>query len=129
MDRNDHKRDLLMFELYTCDECQKPFFRDEEWKTTCLVCFKCTSGYSLYGADKQIILFQDALHDLTDKIKKYAYDADLWKRRAISAKEKKAPFTQQQIKDLIRLCHPDKHGGTKKATEMTQWLLSLKEED
>jgi hypothetical protein len=25
---------------------------------------------------------------------------------------------------LIRLCHPDRHGGSKAATEVTQWLLS-----
>ena len=27
------------------------------------------------------------------------------------------------LKDLIRLCHPDMHNGSKKATETTQWLL------
>lgn len=30
------------------------------------------------------------------------------------------------IKRLIRLCHPDKHGNSKLATEMTQWLLSMR---
>ena len=129
MSRDDYKRDLLAFKMGTCNECQKPFFKDEDWKTTCLVCFKCSKGYEIHGADKQIILLQDALDDLSAKIKAYAYDAEVWQRRAKRSKEKKAPWTKDQIKTLITLCHPDKHGDSKKATEMTQWLISLRDED
>ncbi|EFQ42676.1 hypothetical protein PA39016_004010084 [Pseudomonas aeruginosa 39016] len=28
------------------------------------------------------------------------------------------------VKRLILLCHPDKHGGSQTATEVTQWLLT-----
>lgn len=35
-------------------------------------------------------------------------------------------FTKEEIERLIRLCHPDKHGGNKAATEMTQKLLRLR---
>lgn len=35
-------------------------------------------------------------------------------------------FTQDEINTLINLCHPDKHGGKKSATDMTQKLLSLR---
>lgn len=37
------------------------------------------------------------------------------------------PFSQEDIRRLISLCHPDKHDGKKIAVEMTQKLLSLKE--
>lgn len=35
-------------------------------------------------------------------------------------------FSKQEIDVLIRLCHPDKHGGKQSAVEMTQKLLSLR---
>lgn len=35
-------------------------------------------------------------------------------------------FTDEEIASLIRLCHPDKHGGSEAATRMTQKLLELR---
>ena len=37
-------------------------------------------------------------------------------------------LSQERIRDLIKLVHPDKHGGTlnEKATEITKWLLGLR---
>lgn len=32
------------------------------------------------------------------------------------------------LRDLIRLCHPDKHKDSKRAKEITQWLLELRAE-
>jgi hypothetical protein len=36
------------------------------------------------------------------------------------------PFNQKDLKVMITLCHPDKHGGKKSATEMTQKLLEMR---
>ena len=36
-------------------------------------------------------------------------------------------LTQEDIKALISLCHPDKHGDSEKAKEITQKLLGLRE--
>lgn len=36
-------------------------------------------------------------------------------------------FSQEDIRRLISLCHPDKHDGKQIAVEMTQKLLQLKE--
>lgn len=33
-------------------------------------------------------------------------------------------LTQEQIKTLITLCHPDKHNNSQTATQITQWLLT-----
>jgi hypothetical protein len=33
---------------------------------------------------------------------------------------------QDKIKDLISLCHPDRHGNSALATQITQWLLSIR---
>lgn len=35
-------------------------------------------------------------------------------------------FTPEEIKTLITLCHPDKHGGKESAQRITQKLLSLR---
>lgn len=35
-------------------------------------------------------------------------------------------FTDAELKKLIRLCHPDKHGDSQSATEMTQRLLEMR---
>lgn len=39
----------------------------------------------------------------------------------------KPQFSQEEIRKLINLCHPDKHDGKQMAIEMTQKLLQLKE--
>ena len=129
MSRDIHKKELKDYNVAICRSCNLPFYRNEDWKVTCLICFKSERGYDLYAGDKQMLLLQDGMHDLTEKMKEYAHDGETWKRRAVKEKKKRMPITKEQLKDLIRLCHPDKHGGTKKATEITQWLLSLKEED
>lgn len=35
-------------------------------------------------------------------------------------------FTKDEISALIRLCHPDKHGGSKTSTEITVKLLEMR---
>lgn len=38
------------------------------------------------------------------------------------------PFDAQRLRQLLQLTHPDKHGGSALATEVTAWLLSLRKE-
>ena len=33
----------------------------------------------------------------------------------------------QRLRQLLNLCHPDKHGDSTTAVEVTQWLLALRE--
>ena len=33
-----------------------------------------------------------------------------------------------RLRQLLHLCHPDKHNNSRTATEVTQWLLELREE-
>lgn len=35
-------------------------------------------------------------------------------------------FSPEEIDTLVRLCHPDKHGGSKAANDMTARLLALR---
>ncbi len=36
---------------------------------------------------------------------------------------------QENLKDLIILSHPDKHGGHERAKRITQWLLQLRQKN
>lgn len=36
------------------------------------------------------------------------------------------PFTKKEITDLIKLCHPDKHGGSETANTLTRKLLQMR---
>lgn len=36
------------------------------------------------------------------------------------------PIPEDKLRLLIQLAHPDKHGGSRAATEITSWLLSLR---
>ena len=40
--------------------------------------------------------------------------------------ERKDSIPPDVLKKLLHLAHPDKHGGSKIATEATQWLLSMR---
>lgn len=35
-------------------------------------------------------------------------------------------FSPEELNKLLRLCHPDKHKGSAKATELTQKILKLR---
>ncbi len=40
--------------------------------------------------------------------------------------EAQNPFSQEDIKRLLMLCHPDRHGGKQMAVEMTQKLTAMR---
>ena len=35
------------------------------------------------------------------------------------------PLNGDRVRQLLQLCHPDKHNGSRTSLEVTQWLLSL----
>ena len=122
--------------LKTCNLCSKPFATDEgqDWANTCLPCWKHGRGYDLTKSDKSYVTFQDEVSNL-----RIAHDMEIAqlreevkrereaKERAMRFSGRSAPFTQEQVRNLIRLCHPDRHNGSELATEVTKWLLELRE--
>lgn len=67
--------------------------------------------------------------DLAEHWKK---QADLWERaykfgRTIKAEPTPSvSLSQAEIRQLISLCHPDRHGGKQAAVQMTQRLLQMR---
>lgn len=46
--------------------------------------------------------------------------------RGVLPEKAASAFTQDEIRTLIRLCHPDKHAGSESAGRITQKLLQLR---
>jgi hypothetical protein len=56
------------------------------------------------------------------------YDSLLWELRLLRdenarLRTKAGAVPADMIGKLIRLCHPDKHGGSAMANDVTRWLL------
>lgn len=37
-----------------------------------------------------------------------------------------SPIDPARLRQLLQLCHPDRHGGSALACDITQWLLSMR---
>jgi hypothetical protein len=108
-----------------CECCHTPFVAAKGFERLCPVCFKIDRGYDLYVGDKALLRLQEQYHkqaaemaQLTDRYTRVRQKAKSLMQAAAS------PLTAKKVEKLIRLCHPDKHGGSALATEVTQWLLS-----
>jgi hypothetical protein len=148
-----------MGDLKDCDTCSNPFVADEGWKKQCVVCWKADKDYKLGVGDKAFQAMQAAyieLRDFSEQVaQNYAHTMDELesmgvankrltrllreKRKELQAEKAKkapppppppaAPLSQEQVRALIKLCHPDRHSGSEAATKMTQWLLSLRRKE
>lgn len=126
-----------------CDTCNKPFVDDEGWKRQCVVCWKKDKDWKLTVGDKAFQAMQDAycatsfaLQQAQAQVEERdkTIEGALHRIRALRIKVKalkqQAPppaLTQQHVRVLLKLCHPDKHRNSPIATEMTKWLLTQRE--
>ena len=108
-----------------CNACRTPIVPVKGFERLCPICFKLDRGYELYVGDKALLQLQEQHRTLQAE-----YDAlgDRYRRVRSKAKAlmKNSSLLPQRVEQLIRLCHPDKHGGSSLSTEVTQWLLSVR---
>lgn len=116
-----------------CDTCRKPFVDDEGWKRKCLICWKTEAKYELTKSDKSFAALQDwavmresELQALKAELEKTKVEYNTY-RASSSSRRLKATLPPERIMQLIRLSHPDKHGNSDLANEVTKWLLALRE--
>lgn len=50
----------------------------------------------------------------------------VWKRMTGFLHSDEAGFDDSRIRQLLQLCHPDRHRNSQAATDATAWLLSLR---
>jgi hypothetical protein len=115
--------------MKNCSLCAKPFPVEDAWQRLCLVCWKESKGYALTKADKTFVTMRTAYEELREELVKAEARAARNPPPAPAPPED-TTLTQDRIKTLLKLAHPDKHQGggdgmIKTATETTQWLLSL----
>jgi hypothetical protein len=88
-----------------CADCGQTFhvIESERWKRVCIYCYRGEKR----AKDEAAALRRELEH---------------LRRRQWQA----AALEPARVRQLLQLCHPDKHGGSRLSVEATQWLLSQK---
>lgn len=84
-----------------CIDCGAEFHRepDEPWKTRCLPCWRENREPDVSRLKAEIAFLRSEIDRL---------------------RERQAQFTADELKRIRRLCHPDRHGGSLAANEISQ---------
>lgn len=114
----------------TCSECMRLFERgeSESWKRRCLDCWRRSkttekastpdpyaSGYAAGRAE-----------GLAERMA--AHQRGFEAGRAHGRAEAVGAVDKTRVRQLLQLVHPDRHGGSALANEVTVWLLALRRE-
>lgn len=138
-DVNQAKQGYIARMKKICSECKKPFIDPDEWRSSCIICWKKSKSYTLTKSDTAFEELQDYTAELekdSEKAhkrivkleKKLAEAEDKLVEAEIGEKENSGntDLTEKQLKALLRLCHPDKHSNSELSNEVTKWLLKMR---
>lgn len=97
-----------------CTGCNKNFHvaEGEEWKKTCLGCWKKTKN--VQDKNYQRVLQLEALAQL------------LYRRIDELEKKTSSSIEPDMLRRLIMLSHPDRHNNSEASKKATQFLLDMK---
>lgn len=97
-----------------CTGCSKNFHvaEGEEWKKTCLGCWKKTKN--VQDKNYQRVLQLEALTQL------------LYRRIDELEKKTSSSIEPDMLRRLIMLSHPDRHNNSEASKKATQFLLDMK---
>jgi len=113
----------------TCCDCGEDFWRgdDETWKVRCLDCWKADKAAkeSARHEDRAANKSTHANHT-NEKALLEAYWRGWNAHRELAESEPSPTFDKTRIRELLQLCHPDKHAGSALAAKVTQWLNEIK---
>ena len=98
-----------------CTDCGALFSRaaDEGWKRRCLGCWKASKAPSRADAGEFVRGYRAG------------YEAGQASAAARNT-PKPEPLDKARVRQLLQLCHPDRHGGSDLAQRVTQWLNDVK---
>jgi len=125
-------------EIKDCEVCELPFVSEREWEKLCLLCWKESREYKLTKGDlafrdmrDEYVSLEQSFSELEDELKALQEERDKLRaaakkllREAKASREESSGLSKDRVKDLVKLCHPDKHKGSELAEAMTKWLLS-----
>ena len=89
-----------------CGSCGN-FAGEEAWRKLCGKCFGKQKRKEEEDREEQIAALMQELAMMRREQRAVALPAD-------------------RLRQMIQLCHPDKHGGSDLAKDVTQWLLQQK---
>ncbi len=97
----------------TCVDCRGDFWiePDERWKTRCIECWRDMKKDQGEWRERS-----------TRNERRHGYI-----RNTEPADTRVLKELKERVPALIRLCHPDKHNESNSATQITQWLLDLRD--
>lgn len=93
-----------------CERCCASIFNLPSYARLCKPCYAATKKAELQALQDEVLeLRAEVLH-----------------LRGQTAVVAPAVVEPTMLRRLLQLCHPDKHGGSTMAGEVTAWLLSLR---
>lgn len=135
----------------TCNDCGNEFPKEKSFSSRCPICFKVSKDYSILQGDKSFLWMQMRYSEALSKNKELMSAASKLlatvkaQEAEIAELRKKGPnnsikiadtdFDLKTIRDMLVLCHPDRHASVNdagqsqadKAHAVTQKLLILRD--
>jgi len=104
-----------------CETCGDWFDRKrgETWKTQCLDCWKAAKRDELQDLKDEIEILRDRNHELLQMV---------WQLRERPALPGKSDQFLKIFPLLVKVCHPDKHNGSRDAHEIMVWANGLRDD-
>jgi hypothetical protein len=121
--REEHETEVRSWGEGVCQECGNPFPQRQEYEKSCPVCFKISRDYKVLWGDQAFLWLQEKLQETQAEL-------HTARRELKAASQKKAAPPPRLrgglLRQVIALCHPDHHGGSDRATKVTQQLLAMR---
>lgn len=109
-----------------CPRCGSEFYKDEPWKKICVDCWLKAKGKSKSAPTSQALNMREELEAVRSQLRYYIARCAKLEREI--EQQQSVSGLAGHIRDMIFLCHPDKHGDSPKATATTAWLLEVRKE-
>jgi len=115
----------------TCTDCGKGFHADESWKVRCIDCWRRWKNRKEQGKNQdtdtffQLLKAKMRIQELESQIQRL--DSEKLDGMFFGNDNSLENELVERMRSLLSLVHPDKHGGSKAATDITVWLLDIKE--
>lgn len=125
----DSEAEVKLWPSAICRDCGRPFPKDQDWAKKCFLCWKESKDYDLTKGDKCFLWAQVELQRIVEEVSVMQRNYRRLLTEAKSSPRDPDPagaIDSKLLREVIGLCHPDKHGDSAKATEVTQQLLALR---
>ena len=124
MSRAEHVAVVAEWEEGVCTECGSPYPQRHSYERLCPFCYKNTRDYNILWGDQAFLWSQEQIKQLRSQLQE-AQQA-LRAKKSAPAGPEDSGLRGDLLRQVISLCHPDHHGGSPKATEVTKQLLALR---